>query len=59
MAGIKKGNVDSDIIFSAMKRLYRNEDFEKSIVVSGYGYYIQLVDFLIEEGMFEKILFPD
>jgi uncharacterized LabA/DUF88 family protein len=59
MAGIKKGNVDSDIIFSAMKRLYRKEDFEKIIVVSGDGDYIQLVDFLIEEGRFEKILFPD
>jgi hypothetical protein len=42
-----------------MKRLYRKEDFEKIIVVSGDGDYIQLVDFLIEEGRFEKILFPD
>lgn len=58
MAGLKKGNVDSDIIFSAMKRLYKKEDFEKIILVSGDGDYKNLVDFLIEENRFEKILFP-
>lgn len=59
MAGLKKGNVDSDIIFTIMKRLYKKENFEKIILVSGDGDYIQLVDFLIEENRFEKILFPD
>ena len=58
MAGLKKGNVDSDIIFSAMKRLYKREDFEKIVLVSGDGDYKNLVDFLIEENKFEKILFP-
>ena len=59
MIGLKKGNVDSDIIFSIMKRLYLKEDFEKVILVSGDGDYKMLVDFLIEEGKFEKILFPN
>jgi len=59
LAELKKGNVDSDIIFSIMKRLYKKENFEKIILVSGDGDYIQLVDFLIEENKFEKILFPD
>jgi uncharacterized LabA/DUF88 family protein len=59
MLGKKKGNVDSDIIFSAMKRLYKNEDFEKIVLVSGDGDYKMLVDFLIEEKRFEKILFPN
>ena len=59
MVGLKKGNVDSDIIFSAMKRLYKKEDFGKIILVSGDGDYKMLVDFLIEENKFEKILFPD
>lgn len=58
MKGTKKGNVDSDIIFSIMKRVYRQEDFDKVILVSGDGDYKQLVDFLIEENKFEKILFP-
>lgn len=59
MVGLKKGNVDSDIIFSIMKRLYKKEDFEKVILVSGDGDYKMIVDFLIEENRFEKILFPD
>ena len=59
MLGTKKGNVDSDIIFSVMKRLYKREDFEKVILVSGDGDYKRMVDFLIEENKFEKILFPD
>jgi len=59
MLGKKKGNVDSDIIFHIMKRLYKKEDFEKIILVSGDGDYKLLVDFLMEENKFEKILFPD
>jgi len=58
MKGTKKGNVDSDIIFSIMKRLYLKEDFNKVVLVSGDGDYKQLVDFLIEEKKFGKILFP-
>jgi uncharacterized LabA/DUF88 family protein len=59
MLGTKKGNVDSDIIFSIMRRLYRKEKFDKIILVSGDGDYKTLVDFLIEENKLEKVLFPD
>lgn len=59
MVGKKKGNVDSDIIFNAMKRLYLKEDFNKIVLVSGDGDYKMLVDFLIKEERFEKILFPN
>lgn len=59
MKGKKKGNVDSDIIFDVMHALYKNKDFSKIILVSGDGDYKMLVDFLIEEGVFEKILFPN
>lgn len=59
MLGKKKGNVDSDTIFSIMKRIYKREDFDKVILVSGDGDYKQLIDFLIEEDKFGKILFPD
>ena len=59
MVGKKKGNVDSDIIFSIMKRLYKKEVFGKIILVSGDGDYKLLVDFLIEENKFGKMLFPD
>ncbi len=59
MLGKKKGNVDSDIILSIMRRLYKREDFGKVVLVSGDGDYKGLVDFLIEEDRFAKILFPN
>ena len=59
MIGKKKGNVDSDIIFSVMKRLYKDNDFDKIILVSGDGDYKILIDFLIEESKLEKVLFPN
>src|SRR3990167_5946279 len=59
MIGKKKGNVDSDIIFHIMKKIYKKEDFEKIILVSGDGDYKLVVDFLIEENRLEKILFPN
>ena len=59
MIGTKKGNVDSDIIFSIMKRVYKDEEFDKIVLVSGDGDYKMVVDFLIEEKKFEKILFPN
>jgi uncharacterized LabA/DUF88 family protein len=59
MLGKKKGNVDADIIFSIMKRLYLKEKFDKVVLVSGDGDYKMLVDFLIEQHKFEKILFPN
>lgn len=42
-----------------MKKLYKKENFNKIIIVSGDGDYKLLVDFLIEENKFEKVLFPD
>ena len=59
MLGKKKGNVDSDIILSIMRRLYKQEDFKKVVLVSGDGDYKGLIDFLIEENRFAKILFPN
>jgi len=59
MLGKKKGNVDSDIIFAAMKGLYLKENFNKIVLVSGDGDYKMLVDFLIEQARFERILFPN
>lgn len=59
MLGKKKGNVDSEIIFSVMKKIYKKENFDKIVLVSGDGDYKILVDFLIEEKRFKKILFPN
>lgn len=59
MLGVKKGNVDTDVVFYIMKKLYKKELFDDIVLVSGDGDYRMLVDFLIEEKRFEKILFPD
>jgi uncharacterized LabA/DUF88 family protein len=59
LRGQKKGNVDSDIVFSVMKKLVENESFEKIFIVSGDGDYKKLVDFLIKKGRFAKMLFPN
>lgn len=49
MLGTKKGNVDSDIIFNAMKRMYLKERFDKIVLVSGDGDYKMLVNLISEE----------
>ena len=59
MMGRNKGNVDTDIVFNIMKSLYRQEPFDRVVLVSGDGDYKMLVDFLIEEKRLEKILFPN
>lgn len=59
MVGTKKWNIDSDLIFSVMKKLYKKEAFDNIVLVSGDGDYKQMVDFLLEEKRLEKILFPD
>ncbi len=59
MIGKKKGNVDADIIFSIMKKIYQNEEFDRVVLVSGDGDYKRMVDFLIEEKIFRKVLFPN
>jgi uncharacterized LabA/DUF88 family protein len=59
MIGKKKGNVDADIVFLVMKKLYKNDHFDKIVLVSGDGDYKRMVDFLIEEGKFKKVLFPN
>lgn len=58
MASIKKGNVDTDVVFTIMRKLYKKELEGKVILVSGDGDYFKMVDFLISEEKFEKILFP-
>ncbi len=59
MLGSKKGNVDTDIVFEIMRAIYKKDDFNKVVLVSGDGDYERLVSFLIQEKRFEKILFPN
>lgn len=56
----KKGNVDTDIVFDAMRMLMcESDNFNKIVLVSGDGDYKRLVDFLILNGKFARLLLPD
>jgi uncharacterized LabA/DUF88 family protein len=59
MKGKKKGNVDTDIVFSIMRKLYKKEVPDKIVLVSGDGDYFRLVKFLLDENRLKKILFPN
>lgn len=57
-ASNKKGNVDTDIVFAIMRKLVVQEEFGKIILVSGDGDYWRMVDFLIGQDKFAKLLAP-
>lgn len=59
MMSVKKGNVDTEIVFDVMRLLYRRENFGKVVLVSGDGDYYRMVQFLLEENKLEKVLFPN
>lgn len=59
MKGNKKGNVDSDIVFDMMKKLYKKEIEGEIVLLSSDGDFYNAVEFLIEENKFAKILFPN
>lgn len=54
----KKGNVDTDIVFTVMKSLAEKEKFDRVVLVSGDGDYWRMVDYLIQKDKFEKLLAP-
>lgn len=59
LKGMKKGNVDTDIVFEMMKTLIERKDFNKLLLISGDGDYKKIVDYLIQKNLFKKILFPN
>ena len=58
LKGKKKGNVDTDIVFEAMRDAHTNAQMERVILVSGDGDYMRMVDHLITIQKFERILLP-
>lgn len=58
LKSLKKGNVDTDIVFLIMRHIIE-EDFDNIVLVSGDGDYKRLVDYLIKKNKFERILFPN
>jgi len=58
LATKKKGNVDVDIVFSIMQKVYEDETLRKVVLVSGDGDYRRMVDYLIENDRLQKVLLP-
>ncbi len=59
MVGKKKGNVDTDIVFTIMRKLVEKEDFDKIVLVSGDGDYYKMVKYLVEKERFARLLSPN
>ncbi|MDR3125489.1 MAG: NYN domain-containing protein [Candidatus Nomurabacteria bacterium] len=59
MNTIKKGNVDTDIVFAIMRKIAEREKFNKVILVSGDGDYYKMVQYLIEKNKFARLLAPN
>ena len=59
MIGKKKGNVDTDIVFTIMSKIADREDFGQVVLVSGDGDYFKMVRYLINNNRFRKLLSPN
>ncbi len=59
MVGKKKGNVDTDIVFTIMAKIAEKEKFDNIVLVSGDGDYYKMVKYLIEKERFCKLLSPN
>jgi uncharacterized LabA/DUF88 family protein len=59
MTGKKKGNVDTDIVFTILTKIIDKEKFDKVVLVSGDGDYWKMVEYLINKDLFLKLLAPN
>lgn len=59
MTGHKKGNVDTDIVFTIMAKIADRENFDQVVLVSGDGDYYKMVEYLIKKKRFGKLLSPN
>ena len=59
MIGKKKGNVDTDIVFTIMSKIAENEVFDNIVLVSGDGDYFKMVKYLVGKDRFCKLLSPN
>ena len=58
MIGKKKGNVDTDVVFTIMEKIAEREKFDKIVLVSGDGDYIKMVKYLANKKRLLKVLSP-
>ena len=54
----KKGNVDTDIVFTIMKVFHELPEVRKFYLVSGDGDYYKTIDYLREQDKLGKVLLP-
>jgi len=54
----KKGNVDTDVVFTMMRNFHENAEIEKFYLVSGDGDYYKTIKYLHDKGKLGKVLFP-
>jgi uncharacterized LabA/DUF88 family protein len=59
MTSKKKGNVDTDIVFSVMRTVADRERVDKIYLVSGDGDYFKMVQYLIKKEKFGRLLAPN
>ena len=55
----KKGNVDTDIVFTVMSALLDDRTMDRVVLVSGDGDYYKMVHYLIKKKRFLKLLTID
>ena len=54
----KKGNVDTDVVFTMMKNFHEYRNIDKFYLISGDGDYFKMVQYLQSKGKLGLILFP-
>lgn len=59
MIGKKKGNVDTDIVFTVMSKVIDDNKLYKVVLVSGDGDYYKMVKYLIDKDRMLKVLSPN
>lgn len=56
--GLKKGNVDTDIVFKMMLDLYEQNQLDEMFLISGDGDYWRTVEHLLHKGHLGKVILP-
>ena len=54
----KKWNIDTNLVFNVMKKII-HDDFDKIVLVSGDWDYKMMIDYLIEQNRFLKVIVPN
>lgn len=59
MTGKKKGNVDTDIVYSIFTKILDDKNLTGIVLISGDGDYYKTVEYLIKNKLFVKLLAPN